>query len=60
MAEKTNADILREMKVGEVRRYPKNEYNRWSRVAIRLYCHGYNYKVRTRKAWDYVEVERVE
>lgn len=60
MGEKTGSDTLKEMKIGEIRHFPKDQYRHWSHVATRLYCHGYNYKVRTRKAWDYVEVERVE
>ena len=60
MAEQTYTDILKEMSVGEIRRYPKEEYNRWSQVTLRLYCHGYTYKVCSKKTWDYVEVRRIE
>lgn len=56
----TRTETLRQMKIGEVWKFPKKERNIWKNAIIRLYCHGYYYVLKSKKENDYLEVTRLE
>lgn len=51
---------LKSMEVGEERHYPRELYNKLNGAKTSLYCRGYNFIIRSKKAWDYLIVIRLE
>lgn len=56
----TARDMLKSLKVGEEKRFPRSLYSRLNGAKTALYCHGYNYIITSKKAWDYLLVIRLE
>lgn len=56
----TRTETLKQMKLGETWKFPKSEYAKWSSAAVRLYCHGYHYILKSKKENDYLEITRLE
>ena len=53
-------EILKSMQIGEERHFPRELYSKINGAKTALYCHGYNFMVRSKKAWNYVLVVRLE